>query len=221
MPGETHLEPRLALPLSATFAGCSGSGKTQLTQYILRHQQELLCQEWTRIVWLARYAQPSLEAALSGLPVKFLLVDAAIPDLGELVAAPGPSPDRTLILLDDLMAAASGSEQISGLFTAGRHLGLSVFFMTQNLFCPGRFARTIRLNTNFLFLFRSFHDSRQVALYFQQMSTEWRSILAAHRDATQAAYGYLMVDFCPRTEPLLHFLAQFRADMHVLYQIEL
>jgi len=94
--------------------------------------------------------------------------------------------------------------------------------MTQNLFQPGRFSRTIRLNTNFLFLFRSLHDTKQVGRYFQQMSREWRSILAAHRDATRTdPYGYLMVDFCPRTHDLLRFRAKFRRDRHLLYQIEL
>ena len=212
----SRLEPRLTLPLSATFAGCSGCGKTQLAAYILRHQRELLREEWTRIVWLARYAQPSLEAALRGLPVRFLLVDGALPDLDKL-----PRSARTLIVLDDLMTQAAGSEQISRLFTAGRHLNLSVFFMTQNLFQPGQYSRTIRLNTNFLFLFRSLHDTHQVAHYFRQMSREWRSILSAHRDATRAnPYGYLMLDFCPRTHDLLRFRTEFRRDRHLLYQIE-
>ena len=219
---ETHLDPRLTLTLSATFSGCSGAGKTQLAQYILRHQPELLREQWTRILWLARYGQPSLEAALAGLPVEFRLVDASIPDLGELTAASGPPGQRTLIVLDDLMCAASGDEQISRLFTAGRHLGLSVFYMTQNLFCPGRFVRTIRLNTNFLFLFKSLHDSRQVGYYFQQMCHDnWREIVAAHRDATAAAYGYLMVNFRVATDPLLRFRPDVRADRQTLYPIEL
>ena len=62
-------------------------------------------------MWLARYAQPSLEAALASLPVEFRLVEAAIPDLGELTAGSDPS-SHTLVVLDDLMYAASGAEQI-------------------------------------------------------------------------------------------------------------
>ena len=94
--------------------------------------------------------------------------------------------------------------------------------MTQKKICPGRFARTIRLNTNFLFLFKSLHDSRQVRYYFQQMCRDnWREIVSAHRDATVAAYGYLMVDFRVHTPPLLRFRADVRADRQTLYQIDL
>jgi hypothetical protein len=219
MAQHTNLDPRLSLPLSATFSGASGSGKTRLAQYILLHQRQLLTEPWTRIYWLAKYPQPELETALAGLPIEFLHVDT-IPRLDELTTVPG---DRTLITVDDLMNCAGGDEQISNLFTAGRHLGMSVFYMTQNLFCAGRYARNIRLNTMYLFLFKSLHDRAQISIYFRQMSPgNWRLIQQAYEDATGAhPYGYFMVDFRATSDRLLRFRSQLLADRQTLYDISL
>lgn len=216
MAQETKLDPRLSLPLSATLSGASGSGKTELVKYILLNQRQLLTEQWTRIYWLARYPQPRLEQELSQLPIVWLHV-TSIPQLDSLASEPG---DRTLITCDDLMDCVGGSDQISTLFTAGRHLGISVFYITQNLFAPGRYARNIRLNTNYLFLFKSLHDAAQISIYFRQMSPgHWRRIMQAYRDATEPSFGHFMVDFRVTSKAMLRFRGNIQASQQTLYDI--
>jgi len=49
-----------------------------------------------------------------------------------------------LIIFDDLMSECINSNTIMNLFTVGsHHKNTSVFFITQNIFSKGKFARDI------------------------------------------------------------------------------
>ena len=45
---------------------------------------------------------------------------------------------RNICIIDDLMQSASGSQLVENLFTNGRHLNVSVVFISQNLFYTGK-----------------------------------------------------------------------------------
>ena len=56
------------------------------------------------------------------------------------------------------------------IFTQGcHHLGLSVMFITQNLFVQGKSARTISLNTTYVVLFKNIRDQLQIRYFARQL----------------------------------------------------
>ena len=77
------------------------------------------------------------------------------------------SARQLLLVLDDLMELVTKSDVVSGLFTHGRHINVSVLYLTQNLFKSGSQAREIRLNTNYLILFRNIQDQKQIGFFAQ------------------------------------------------------
>ena len=88
--------------------------------------------------------------------------------MDELKKKKGSAP-HLLLVVDDMMEVATKSDVVGGLFTNGRHMNVSVLYLTQNLFKSGSQARDIRLNTNYLILFRNLHDSKQISFFAQQM----------------------------------------------------
>ena len=87
--------------------------------------------------------------------------------------------DNLLVVLDDLMSQCSNDPRVSDLFTRdSHHLGMSVLYLTQNLFPPGERSRTISLNTGYL--------------------------LDAFHDATSRPYGYLVIDCHQLTPENMH-----------------
>ena len=64
-----------------------------------------------------------------------------------------------LIILDDLMENTGNRDDVSALFTHGRHEDVSVVFLTQNLFHKGRYTRDISLNTNYMVLFKNVRNA--------------------------------------------------------------
>ena len=76
---------------------------------------------------------------------------------------------NTCIIIDDLMAEASESKQVQALFTRGRHLNMSVIFLTQNLFHQGTHSRSMSLNTDYMVLFKNVRDKLQIKCLARQM----------------------------------------------------
>lgn len=69
--------------------------------------------------------------------------------------------DHVILVLDDLMLKITQSEDCVQLFTVtSHHRNITVFFLTQNLYPPGKYARSISLNCANVILFRNERDKK-------------------------------------------------------------
>jgi hypothetical protein len=109
------------------------------------------------------------------------------------------SPDSELLLvLDDLIYDTINSKDMSKLFCTGRHLNLSIIFLTQNLYERGKFSRAINLNACYIILFRNIRDSNQIKYLGQQLfSDKWRSLVTIYDDVMKGEFQYLVIDLHP------------------------
>jgi hypothetical protein len=110
--------------------------------------------------------------------------------------------DYLLVILDDLMSQCSNDTRVSDLFTRGsHHRGISVLFLTQNLFPPGKLSQTISLNSHYLLTFRNPHNSLGILTLARQMFPKHTNyLMESFEDATSKPYGYLMID-CHQLTP--------------------
>ena len=60
------------------------------------------------------------------------------------------------------MQSGSGNQLVENLFTNGRHINLSVVFVSQNLFYMGKKCRTISLNSTYIVVFKNLRDQSQI-----------------------------------------------------------
>ena len=102
--------------------------------------------------------------------------------------------DNSLVILDDLMSQCSNDQRVADLFTRGsHHRGISVLFLTQNLFPPGKLSRTISLNSHYMIIFRNPRDSLGIATLARQMYPKNADyLLESFNDVTKDP----MVIFC-------------------------
>ena len=107
--------------------------------------------------------------------------------------------DNSLVVLDDLMSQCSNDPCVSDLFTHdSHHLGMSVLYLTQNLFLPGERSH---LNSHVLIVFRNPCDLLGVSTLARQMFPKHTGyLLDAFHDATSRPYGYLVID-CHQLTP--------------------
>ena len=78
--------------------------------------------------------------------------------------------DHSLVVLDDLMSQCSNDQRVADLFTRGsHHRGISVLYLMQNLFPPGKLSRTISLNSHYFVIFRNPRDSLGISTLAKQM----------------------------------------------------
>ena len=105
---------------------------------------------------------------------------------------------QNICIIDDLMQSASGNQLVENLFTNGRHLNLSVVFVSQNLFYTGKKCRTISLNSTFIVVFKIPRGQSQIRHLACQMFPSKPTFLhVAYENATKDPHRYLFLDFHP------------------------
>ena len=182
--------------------GPSGCGKTEWIRQLLYH--DMIENGPDRIVWCYSKWQDTYSSMKQ---VEFM---EGVNGLEKL-----DRHQRTLVILDDLMTDTD--KNVMDLFVRGRHRNLSVIFVTHNIFY--KTLRTIRLNTNFLVLFKNPCDTSQIVALGRQMFPGSKHWLESYQDATRRHYGYLMVDNRPQTDDGLRLRTQiFPNEEQILYQ---
>jgi hypothetical protein len=123
------------------------------------------------------------------IPVHFI---EGLPDIEEFT-----SDETNLLILDDLMSAASGSTSVANLFTrASHHRNMSVILILQNLYHQGKSMRDISLNTKYTVLFKNPHDKGQIKHLGRQVFPEHpHFLISAYEQATTRPHGYIIIDF--------------------------
>ena len=109
--------------------------------------------------------------------------------------------DRVLFVLDDCYNTALSSELVSNLFTRGRHVGVSLILVVQNIYSKGKFARDITLNCTHIILLK-IRDLQQIQVIARQCFGVQRSkeFLQIYKEVVvNTRFGYILLDLSPHT----------------------
>ena len=107
------------------------------------------------------------------------------------------------IVIDDLFIECTKEDNFNNLFTKiARHRGVTVIFLTQNLFHQGGQHRTRNLNVHYLVIFKNPRGSTIIDYVARQaFSSQRKFLIEAFNDATEnKPHSYLFLDFtqsCP------------------------
>ena len=131
-------------PARVLVAGYSNSGKTVLiTKLCLKYQHKF-----------SKIIVSSVDDVSHPLSKIGTLHDKITPIKGLINPADFQDPytkESILYIIDDLFLEAVQSQIIANIFIRGRHEGISVLLVSQNVFPQGKFARTICLNCSLIF----------------------------------------------------------------------
>ena len=165
-----------------------------MVRRMLAHLDELFHPVPTKIVYCYGEYQKEFEE----LPSNVTLVQGFPNNLNDIVCG----HDNSMVVLDDMMSQCSNDQRIADLFTRGsHHNGISVLYLTQNLFPPGKLSRTISLNSHYMVVFRNPRDSLGICTLAKQMFPGHTNyLMESFRDATTKPYGYLLID-CHQLTP--------------------
>ena len=156
---------------------------------MLHHRDELFEPKITKIIFCYGEYQSAFDSMKQTIPNP-TFVEGFPEDLNDMLCT------NCLVIVDDLMSQCSQNPSMSDLFTKGsHHRGVSVMYLTQNLFPPGRQSRTISLNSHYMIVFKNPRDSLGISTLACQMyphSTNF--LLQSFQDATKRPYGYLLLD---------------------------
>jgi len=178
------------------IVGPSGSGKTHFVCKLLQNQK-LFTSQFKNIYW---HQGTDGEAGLTHKEICKLKNIKFIKGFDANWSKRLKPGD--VIIIDDLYQEANKEAEFNNLFTKiSRHGGVTVIFITQNLFHQGGQHRTRNLNVQYLVLFKNPRDATVVDFVARQAYPNNRSyLMESFQDATKSAHGYLFIDFtqqCP------------------------
>jgi hypothetical protein len=177
-------------PFSCIISGASQTGKTVFTQNLLRCLDSMVSPRITNVI-LSFAENQTLYDDIKNMDSRIKLVNGYDYDI-----LPN---SNTLIIIDDQMSSAMKDSRVQDLFTKGvHHKSISVILITQDLFPPEKYARTIRRNCTYLIIFKSPTFRSQVMALGGQLYPESRKFLcSAYDQATQTPYTYIFVNLHP------------------------
>jgi energy-coupling factor transporter ATP-binding protein EcfA2 len=175
--------------------GPSGCGKTLFVTDLLMHSSRCFLNKINNIYWLMGVQQCE-EAGKTAQAIK-KLKNITFLDGFEEGWLDKPQKGDAMVI-DDLFDESTREKNFNNLFTKiARHRGVSVIFITQNMFHQGGQHRTRNLNVHYLVLFKNPRDSTIINFIARQAyPTNPQFLIDAFKDATaNKPHGYLFMDF--------------------------
>ena len=183
------MDVRFKVPANFYISGQSQSGKSYLVRRLLRHLNELFYPVPTKVIYCYGEYQKEFDE-LHGVD----FIEGFPTDLTQLTQG--------------------------HLFTRGsHHKGVSVIYLTQNLFPPGKLSRTISLNSHYFIVFKNPRDSLGIATLAKQMfPRRSQYLMESFHDATKKPYSYLLIDCHPQTREELRLRTNILpGERHIVY----
>ena len=185
------VDVRLKHPFPLMVSGPTMCGKTSFVRKLLELGEEMIDNPPEKIVWCYGEYQPVFEEMKITLPnIEF--VEGIPSDLNQQI----DPTQRNLVVLDDLMSNAGNNKDVTNLVTRGcHHRNMSLIYIQQNLFPPGKESRSISLNCHYICMFSNPRDRAQVNHLARQMYPgKTKFLQEAYADACCQPYGYLFLD---------------------------
>ena len=139
-------ETILPLPSLTTIMvnGSTQSGKTFFTKRLLENARGMFTVPPRRIVYAYYEYQPLFDIMKRTIPN--IIFHQGLPDREDLENY-SEGLDHVILVLVDLMLKITQSEDCVQLFTVtSHHRNITVLFLTQNLYPPGKYTRSISFN---------------------------------------------------------------------------
>ena len=205
------MDLRLHCNRTMCIAGPSHSGKTTFVLNLLEHKHEVFNCNVNRIIWCYGIYQHSLNQELQQ---KGYILHNNIIDSDDI-------EPYDIIVLDDLLNESKNSSDVTAMFTkAAHHKPCFIIFIMQNLFPPGREARTRSLNTHYLVLFKNPRDKSQIEFLARQVvPRNPKALIRIFESATEKPHSYLFLDLTQECPEQYRFRSHIFTPPIILYQL--
>ena len=193
------------------IVGPSHSGKTSFVLKFLEQRQSIFTCQTNRVVWCYGIYQHDLHRQLHEKGYKLHSNILPIEDV----------QPYDIIVLDDLLHESKNSQSVTAMFTrAAHHKPSFIILIMQNLFPPGKEARTRSLNTHYLVLFKNPRDQSQVEFLARQVNPRNpKSLIQVLEAATEKPHSYLFLDLTQECPDAYRFRSNLFEKPMIIYRV--
>ena len=129
---------------------------------------------------------------------------------------------RVFVIFDDLINSKSLVD-IATLFTVdGRHMNMSMAFLTQRMFVNNEHFRQISQNCDYFCVFKNPRNSSEIRTLAQQLTPGSLDLIEIYKEATKNPFSYLLINLTQECDPSLKYFSHIFDENHSLkvYQLQ-
>ena len=185
------------------ISGPSRCGKTFFVANLLQNIESFAKMPPKKIIYIYKVWQSKFDEMRS-------LVHVFLEDCESIV---GKIQERAtgepmLVIFDDLINSKSLVD-IATLFTVdGRHMNMSMVFLTQRMFVNNEHFRQISQNCDYFAIFKNPRNSSEVRMLAQQLTPGSLDLIDIYMQATQDPFSYLFINLTQECPPQVKYLSK-------------
>ena len=123
---------------------------------------------------------------------------------------------RIFVIFDDLINSKSLVD-IATLFTVdGRHMNMSIAFLTQRMFVNNEHFRQISQNSDYFCIFKNPRNSSEIRTLAQQLTPGSLDLIEIYKEATKNPFSYLLINLTQECDPNVKYLSHVFDENHSL-----
>ena len=192
------------------LSGPSGCGKTTLMVDLIKNMNKIAMQPPKIVVYYFKTWQSKFDMLKNEYGVTFMEDNETMIEQLKRLQSPA------LVIFDD-MINSDNLRHIAQLFTVyGRHLDLSLAFLSQRLFNNNEFFRQISQNSDYLAVFKNPRNSMDIRILGGQMTPKSDGLIRVYKKATVKPYSYLFINLTQEAIPQLMFVSDLFSSDHVV-----
>ena len=200
---------RLKENFKVFISGPSRCGKTFFVADLLQNNDQFAKQPPSLIIYIYKVWQWKFDE-MKHLVHVFLEDDVNIVDKIKQYASGMP----ILVIFDDMLHSRSLSN-LAPLFTVdGRHMNMSLVFLTQRMFVNDEYFRQISQNCDYFFIFKNPRNSSEIRTLAQQITPGSLHLIKIYIEATKDPFSYLCVNLTQECESEVKYLSQLFLKDH-------
>jgi hypothetical protein len=129
---------------------------------------------------------------------------------------------RIFVIFDDLINSKSLAD-IATLFTVdGRHMNMSMAFLSQRMFVNNEYFRQISQNCDYFCVFKNPRNSSEIRTLAQQLTPGSLGLIEIYKEATKSPFSYLFINLTQECNIKVKYLSHLFNENHSVqvYQLK-
>ena len=194
------------------ISGPSRCGKTFFVAELLENIETFTKVPPTTVIYVYKVWQSKFDEMRSLVHVFLEDCDSIVAKIQERATG-----HPILVVFDDLINSKSLVD-IATLFTVdGRHMNMSLIFLTQRLFVNNEHFRQISQNSDYFAIFKNPRNSSEIRTLAQQLTPGSLDLIDIYMEATKDPFSYLFINLTQECQPEVKYLSNLFDSDRVYY----
>ena len=184
------------------ISGPSRCGKTFFVSDLLENINTFAKEPPTTVIYIYKVWQSKFDEMSSLIHVFLQDSDDVVNKIKEIAQG-----QPIFAIFDDLINSKSLPD-IATLFTVdGRHMNMSMAFLTQRMFVNNEHFRQISNNCDYFCVFKNPRNSSEIRTLAQQLTPGSLDLIHIYMEATRSPFSYLFINLTQECAPELKYMS--------------